>query len=90
MIFSISPQEVHLAKTTRRKQISKYDDKGLLVFYYRISNCLITLHQLNFESDINRMDVLHQAIPRLPGKFYGRWGEHCLELHSIREPTLIV
>ena len=75
----------HLA---RGKSISKDDDKGLLRFYYTISDFLITLHQLNYESDINSTDVLRQAIRRLPSKFYGRWGEHCLKLRSIREPTL--
>ena len=81
--------QVHLAKITRGKQISKDDNKGLLEFYYTISDCLITLHQLNYESDINSTDVLCQAIRRLPSKSYRRWGEHYLKLRSIREPTLI-
>ena len=58
-------------------------------FYYTISNCLITLHQLNYESDINSTDKLCEAIQRLNSRFYGRWGEHYLKLHSIREPRLI-
>ena len=81
--------QAYLAKITRGKQISKDDDKCLLEFYYTISDCLITLNQLNHESDINSTDVLRQAIRRLPSKFYGRWGEYCLKLRSVREPTLI-
>ena len=81
--------QAHLAKITRGKQTSKDDDKGLLEFYYTISDCLITLHQLNYESDKNSTDVLRQAIRRLLSKFYRRWGEHCLKLRSIREPSLI-
>ena len=53
--------QVHLAKITTGRQISKDDDQGLLEFCYTISNCLITLHQLNYESDINSTDVLRQA-----------------------------
>ena len=81
--------QAHLAKITRGKQISKDYDKGLLEFYYTIRDCLITLHQLNCESDINSTDLLLQAIRRLPSKFYRRWSEHCLKLRSIREPALI-
>ena len=54
--------QAHLAKITRGKQISKDDDKDLIELYYTISDCLITLHQLNYESDINSTDVLRQAI----------------------------
>ena len=81
--------QAHLAKITRGKKIGKDDDKGLLEFNYTICDCLITLHQLNYESDVNSTDVLCQAIRRLPSKFNGRWGEHCMKLRSIREPTLI-
>ena len=64
--------QAHLSKITRVKEIIKDDDKGLLEFYYTISDCLITLHQLNYKSDTNSTDVLRQAIRRLPSKFYGR------------------
>ena len=52
--------QAHLAKITRGKQIRKDDDKDLLEFYYTISDCLITLHQLNYESDINSTDFVKQ------------------------------
>ena len=66
--------QARLEKITRGKQISK-TDKGLLEFYYTISDCLITLHQLNYDSNINSADVLRKAIRRLPYKFYERWSE---------------
>ena len=69
--------------------MSKDNDKHLLEFNYTISDCLITLHQLNYESDINSTDLLRQAIRRLPSKFYRRWGDQCLKLRSFKEPTLI-
>ena len=81
--------QAHLAKVTRGKQISNDDDRALLDFYYTISDCLITLQQLNYDSDIYSTDVLRQTIRRLPSKFYTRWGEHCLKLRVIREPTLV-
>ena len=52
--------QAHLAKITRGKQISKDDDKDLIELYYTISDCLITLHQLNYESDINSTDFVKQ------------------------------
>ena len=71
--------QAHLAKI-RGKQISKEDDKDLLEFYYRIIDWAFDLRQLNYESGNNIPHVLRQAIRRLPSKFYGMWGEHCLKL----------
>ena len=81
--------EAHLTKVTKGKQIANDDDKGLLEFYYSLSDCLITLRQLDYESDIYSVDTLRQVIRRLPNKFYVRWGEHCLNLRRVREPTLV-
>ena len=81
--------EAHLTKVTKSKQIANDYDKGLIEFYYSLSNCIITLCQLNYKSDIYSTDTLRQTIRRLPSKFYSRWGKHCLSLRRVREPTLL-
>ena len=81
--------EAHLTKVTKGKQIANDDDKGLIEFYYSLSDCIITLRQLNYESDTYSTDTLRQTIRRLPNKFYSRWGEHCLSLRRVREPILL-
>ena len=64
--------EAHLTKVTKSKQIANDYDKGLIEFYYSLSNCIITLCQLNYKSDIYSTDTLRQTIRRLPSKFYSR------------------
>ena len=81
--------EAHLTKVTKSKQIANDYDKGLIEFYYSLSNCIITLCQLNYKSDIYSTDTLRQTIRRLPNKFYSRWGKHCLSSRRVREPTLL-
>ena len=81
--------ETHLTKVTKGKQIANDNDKGLIEFCYSLSDCVITLRQLNYKSDIYSTDTLRQTIRRLPNKFYARWGEHCLSLRRVREPTLL-
>ena len=80
--------EAHLTKVTKDKQTANGDDKGLIEFYYSLSDYIITLRQLNYESEIYSTDTLCQTI-RLPNKFYSQWEEHCLSLRRVREPTLL-
>ena len=79
----------HLTKVTKGKQIPNDDDKDLIEFYYSLSDCIITLRQSNYESDIDSTGTLRRTIRRLPNKFHSRWGEHCLSLRCVREPTLV-
>ena len=67
--------EVHLTKVTKGEYIASDEDKGSTELCYSISECLITLRQLNHESDICRTDTLCQTICRLSNKSYLRCGE---------------
>ena len=71
------------------KSISNDDAVGLSEFYYTISDCLVNLHQLNYQSDLYSSNVLRQAVRRLPTKLHGKWAEHCLKLRQKTEPNLI-
>ena len=82
--------ETHLTKITKSKQIANDDDKGLIEFYYSLSDCVITLRQLNYESDTYSADTLCQTIHRFSNKFYARWvSTHCLSVKHMREPRLV-
>ena len=79
--------EAHFTKVTKGKQKANDGDNGLTEFYYSLSDCIITLGQLNYESDI--YSTFHQIIRHLPNKFYSRWGIHCLSLRRMREAALL-
>ena len=79
--------KTHLTKVAKGKQIAN-ENKGLIELYYSHSDCIIMLCQLYYESDIYSTDTFCQTICRLPNKFYSWWGEYCLKLRCVREPTL--
>lgn len=70
--------QTHLSKVTRGIQITNNDDQCLLEYYYTVSDSLVTLTQLGFESDLYSTDIIRQALRRPPSKFYSRWEEHVL------------
>ena len=90
-IFGQRPRiaQAHLSKVTRGKPTGNDDDAGLLEYYYTISDCLVTLKQLNYQSDLYSTDILRQAIRRLPSKFHVKWGEYCLKFGEYSEPNLL-
>ena len=90
-IFGQHPRiaQTHLSKVTRGKPTGNDDDAGSLEYYYTISDCLVTLKQLNYQSDLYSTDILRQAIRRLPSKFHAKWGEYCLKFGEYSEPNLL-
>lgn len=44
--------KTHITQVTKENQIVNEDDKGLLEFYYTLSDCLIILQHLNYEYGI--------------------------------------
>ena len=77
-----------LSKVTKGKAIQNDDMKGLSEFLYNISDCLITLTQLNYESDLHSSDTLRQAVQRLPQRLVGKWSERSLSIRRYEEPNL--
>ena len=86
-IFGQRPRiaQAHLSKVIRGKPIVNDDDAGLLEYYYTI----LTLKQLNYQSDLYSTNILRQAIRRLPSKFHAKWGEYCLKFGEYSEPNLL-
>ena len=81
--------EAHLTKVMKGKQIANYDDIGLIESYYSLSGCIITLHQLSYESSAYSTDTLCQTIRHLRNKFYSRWGRTLLQLKTCKRTNTI-
>ena len=67
---------------TKGEPIEDDDASGLEEFYYAVSNCLISLESLRYDSDLFRSDTLCQTIRRLPQRLLDKWSEHSLSIRS--------
>ena len=81
--------QVTLHKVTHGKVIQNEDIAGLMEYYYCISDCLVTLRLLNYESDLHSSGTLRQAARRLPSRLHTKWAEHCLRIRRKEEPSLV-
>ena len=78
-----------LSKVTRAKTIGDNDVRALSDFYYSINECLTTLKQLNFSSDLYSSDTLRQAVQKMPPWLRRKWSERCLYIRRSEEPNLV-
>ena len=79
-----------LMKITYGKDVQDDDDAGLNELYYSVSDCLVTLRQLNYASDIYSSDTLRQVVTRLPRRLRNKWSEKSLSIRSNgQDPNLI-
>ena len=57
--------------------------------YYSINDCLVTLQQLRYDSDLHSSETLRQATHRLPPCLMTKWAEYCLFIRRrAEEPNL--
>ncbi len=78
-----------LQRVLKGKQIGNDDVKALSAFYYNINECLVTLKQLNYVSDLHSSETLQQAIQRLPQYLQYKWSERSLYVRRTEEPSLL-
>ena len=79
-----------LMSVTQGDTVQNDDLCGLAEFYYTISDCLVTLRLLNYESDLYSSDTLRQAVRRLPSKLAAKWAERSMSIRGrSEEPNLI-
>jgi hypothetical protein len=78
-----------LERVTKGKAVQHDDLKGLMELFYSITDCLTTLRQLNYESDLQSSDTLRQVLQRLPRSLQMKWGEHSVKIRRNEEPSLI-
>ena len=82
--------EAHLKKITSGKEVQDDDDAALNELYYSVCDCLVTLRQLNYASDIYSSDTLRQVITRMPRRLRNKWAEKSLSIRSRgTDPNLI-
>ena len=84
----IAAATLHLV--TKGKPIEEDDASGLEDFYYAVSDCLINLESLRYDSDLFSSDTLRQTIRRLPKRMLDKWSEQSLAIQSkgLEEPNL--
>ena len=78
-----------LERVLKGKVIGSDDRKGLSSFYYNINECLVTLKQLNYISDLHSSETLQQAVQRLPMFLQHKWSERSLSVRRTEEPNLL-
>ena len=78
-----------LAKVTKGKPVQGDDVKGVAALYYDITDCLSTLEQLNYSSDLYSSETLHQTVQRLPHWLVKKWAERSMSIRRHEEPNLI-
>ena len=81
----------HVLQTvTSGKPVGDNDFDALAQYYYTVCNCLTTLKQLDFASDLYSSDTLRQAVKRLPQRMVNKWAEYSLSLRQrSQDPNLL-
>ena len=79
-----------LTSITKGNAIKEDDSRALSQFYYDVSDCLTTLKQLNYASDLYSSDTLLQVVKRLPRHLINKWADHGLFLRQrAQDPNLL-
>ena len=66
------------------KDVEDNDDAGLNELYYSVSDCLVTLRQLNYASDIYSSDTLRQVVTCLPRRLRNKWSEKSISIQMAK------
>ena len=75
---------------TQGKDVPDHNASALSDLYYSVSNCLVTLTQLNYASDVYSSHTLRQVVLRLPRRLQDKWAETSFTIRSRGEdPNLI-
>ena len=74
-----------ISQVTKGKVVQNDDTRGLSELYYNINDCLVTLRQLNYQSDMYSSETLRQAAHRLPFNLTTKWAEYCLTIRRRGE-----
>ena len=78
-----------LGKVTQGKPIQDDDENGLTEFFYTVTECLVTLNQLNYESDIRSSETLRQTVARLPTYLQRKWAERSHRIRDSEIPNML-
>ncbi|XP_074659583.1 uncharacterized protein LOC141912256 [Tubulanus polymorphus] len=84
---------VHVARAyigsiTNGPPTNSYDSISLRSFYISVRDCLITLKQMNYLSEIGSSDLLQKVVKRIPIDKRSKWNEFVRRISRQRDPTL--
>ncbi|XP_071111155.1 uncharacterized protein [Haliotis cracherodii] len=69
-------------------QVPSHDPSALRRLYVAVRDCIATLQQLNYLSDLNSSDIVLKVTRRLPIDKVTRWNEFVRNIVSFRDPNL--
>ncbi|XP_048243021.1 uncharacterized protein LOC124146421 [Haliotis rufescens] len=69
-------------------QVPSHDPSALRRLYVAVRDCIATLQQLNYLSDLNSSDIVLKVSRRLPIDKVTRWNEFVRNIVSFRDPNL--
>ena len=69
--------------------IADGDSVGLRNFYVDVRDCIATLRQMNYTSELNNNDVLQRALSKIPYDKRSAWNDYICKIYNAREPSLI-
>ena len=75
---------------TEGKEVPDNNAEALSELYYSISDCLVTLTQLNYVSDVYSSHTLREVVLRLPRRLQDKWADISYSIRSRSEdPNLV-
>jgi hypothetical protein len=78
----------YIEKVTTGPVLESHNASALSQFYITIRDCINTLTDLGYHSDINGTDVLMRAAKRLPKDRVNHWKRRVAKISGKKEPTL--
>ena len=79
-----------ISKVTQGKDVPDFNEEALSELYFCVSDCLVTLTQLNYFSDVYSSETLRQVVSRLPRRMQCKWAEYSFGLRSRGQDSNLV
>ena len=84
----IAVARAHIGTITKGNVIAAGDPIALRNFYVLVRDCIATLGQMNYVSEISSGDVLQRTACRIPFDKRVKWNDYIRNICRIREPSL--
>ena len=78
----------YIEKVTAGPVIPSREPQALRKFYVSVRDCITTLQQLNYVSDLYSAEALTQAARRIPTDKASKWNSQVVRISKSREPTM--
>ena len=85
----VSVARAYVNAITSGSVIASGDSSALRSFYITVRDCITTLRQMCYTSEINSSDVLQRTARRIPNDKRNKWNDFVRNVCRIREPSLL-